>query len=160
MATYIATLQCADAPGIVRAASSSIFDVGGNILENDQFTDPVTNQFCMRSRFESIVSIEEVRTRLHDDLVQFSPALHVRNEEVRRRALVMVSQYEHCLAELLYRRGQGDLPLDIVVVVSNHAELCDPRWSLRRTVSRDRNRRPVKSRGRRGVADARSPVRR
>ncbi len=79
----------------------------------------------MRSRFESIVSIEEVRTRLHDDLVQFSPALHVRNEEVRRRALVMVSQYEHCLAELLYRRGQGDLPLDIVVVVSNHAECRD-----------------------------------
>jgi formyltetrahydrofolate deformylase len=125
VATYIATLQCADAPGIVRAASSAIFDVGGNILENDQFTDPVTNQFCMRSRFESQVGIEEVRTRLQSDLVQFSPALHLRNEEVRRRSLVMVSQYEHCLAELLYRRDQGDLPLDIVAVVSNHANCAD-----------------------------------
>jgi formyltetrahydrofolate deformylase len=125
VATYIATLQCADAPGIVRAASSAIFDVGGNILENDQFTDPVTNQFCMRSRFESEVGIEEVRARLQSDLVQFSPALHLRNEEVRRRSLVMVSQYEHCLAELLYRRDQGDLPLDIVAVVSNHANCGD-----------------------------------
>ena len=125
MATYIATLQCADAPGIVRAASSAIFDVGGNILENDQFTDPVTNQFCMRSRFESDVSIENVQARLDADLVQFAPALHVRNEEVRRRALVMVSQYEHCLAELLYRRDQGDLPLDIVAVASNHSVCAD-----------------------------------
>ena len=140
MATYIAThCQCADAPGIVRAASSAIFDVGGNILENDQFTDPVTNQFCMRSRFEiGREASKVVRARLDDDLVQFSPALHVRNEEVRRRALVMVSQYEHCLAELLYRRDQGDLPLDIVAVVSNHADLRRPRRSLRRCVPRDR----------------------
>ena len=79
----------------------------------------------MRSRFESQVGIEEVRTRLQSDLVQFSPALHLRNEEVRRRSLVMVSQYEHCLAELLYRRDQGDLPLDIVAVVSNHANCAD-----------------------------------
>ena len=125
MATYIATLQCADAPGIVRAASSAIFDIGGNILENDQFTDPVTNQFCMRSRFETEVGMDEVRTRLHDDLVQFAPALHLRNEQVHRRALVMVSQYEHCLAELLYRRDQGDLPLDVVAVVSNHPVCAD-----------------------------------
>jgi formyltetrahydrofolate deformylase len=125
VATYIATLQCVDAPGIVRAASSAIFDIGGNILENDQFTDPVTNQFCMRSRFESSEAIEVIRTRLRDELVQFSPALHLRDELVRRRALVMVSQYEHCLAELLYRRSQGDLPLDIVAVVSNHANCGD-----------------------------------
>ncbi len=125
VATYIATLQCVDAPGIVRAASSAIFDIGGNILENDQFTDPVTNQFCMRSRFESLEEIDVIRTRLHDELIPFSPALHLRDEAVRRRALVMVSQYEHCLAELLYRRGQGDLPLDIVAVVSNHPHCAD-----------------------------------
>ena len=42
-------------------------------------------------------------------------------EDTRRRALVMVSQYDHRLAELLYRCDQGGLPLDIVAVMSNHA---------------------------------------
>ena len=44
LVTYVVTLQCADTPGIVRSASSAIFSLGGNIVENDQFTDPVTSQ--------------------------------------------------------------------------------------------------------------------
>ena len=126
MFTYVVTLQCADAPGIVRATSSAIFMVGGNILENDQFTDPVTGQFCMRTRFETAVGeIEEVRRELLIELSSFTPTLGIRLEEQRRRALIMVSQFDHCLADLLYRREQGDLPLDIVAVVSNHPD-CAP----------------------------------
>jgi formyltetrahydrofolate deformylase len=120
------TLQCTDRPGIVRATSTAIVEVGGNILENDQFTDPVTNQFCMRTRFETQnADIDAVRDLLLSELGDFSPQLGIRNEEVQRRALVMVSQFDHCLADLLYRREQGDLPLDIVAVVSNH-NVCKP----------------------------------
>jgi formyltetrahydrofolate deformylase len=120
------TLQCTDRPGIVRATSTAIVEVGGNILENDQFTDPVTNQFCMRTRFETQnADIDAVRDLLLSELGDFSPQLGIRNEEVQRRALVMVSQFDHCLADLLYRREQGDLPLDIVAVVSNH-NVCEP----------------------------------
>lgn len=122
MATYIMTLQCVDVPGIVRATSSAIVGVNGNILENDQFTDPVTGQFCMRTRFETDhEDIEFVRTILVKELELFQPTLGIRSEAKRRRALIMVSTYDHCLADLLYRREQGDLPLDIVAVVSNHA---------------------------------------
>ena len=121
MSTYVVTLQCADAPGIVRAASNAIFAVGGNILENDQFTDPVTGQFCMRTRFECDLADEHaVREQLELDLANFTPTLGIRPEEQRRRALIMVSSFDHCLSDLLYRREQGDLPLDIVAVVSNH----------------------------------------
>jgi len=120
------TLQCTDRPGIVRATSTAIVEVGGNILENDQFTDPVTNQFCMRTRFETQnADIDAVRDLLLSELGDFSPQLGIRNEEVQRRALVMVSQFDHCLADLMYRREQGDLPLDIVAVVSNH-NVCEP----------------------------------
>lgn len=126
MTTYVMTLQCTDRPGIVRATSTAIVEVGGNILENDQFTDPVTNQFCMRTRFETQnADIDAVRDLLLSELGDFSPQLGIRNEEVQRRALVMVSQFDHCLADLLYRREQGDLPLDIVAVVSNH-NVCKP----------------------------------
>jgi formyltetrahydrofolate deformylase len=123
MHTYIMTLQCKDGPGIVRATSTSIVDVGGNIIENDQFTDPVTGQFCMRTRFETLEhDIESIRTRLTNELAPFSPRLGLRDETVERRAIVMVSQFDHCLADLLYRREQGDLALNIVGVVSNHED--------------------------------------
>jgi formyltetrahydrofolate deformylase len=35
----------------------------------------------------------------------------------------MVSKYDHCLVDLLYRWRAGEVPLDIPVVVSNHADL-------------------------------------
>ncbi len=125
--TYVVTLQCLDMPGIVRALSSAVFAIDGNILENDQFTDPVTGQFCMRTRFTCAVDVDAVRERLEADLAAFDPTLTIRPETQRRRALVMVSQFDHCLADLLYRAEQGDLALDIVAVVSNHdvcRELC------------------------------------
>ncbi len=126
MSVYVVTLQCIDRPGIVLATSTAIVAVDGNILENDQFTDPVTAQFCMRTRFESdIQDLAAVRDHLEAALSPFDPILTIRHEDTRRRALVMVSQYDHCLAELLYRRDSGDLPLDIVAVASNHQD-CAP----------------------------------
>jgi formyltetrahydrofolate deformylase len=122
--TYVVTLRCADMAGIVRAASSAIFSLGGNILENDQFTDPVTGQFCMRTRFETRSDdVDEIRSRLDVDLAPFDPHLGVRPENERRRVLVMVSKFDHCLAELLYRLEQGDLPVVISAVVGNHPDL-------------------------------------
>ena len=123
MNVFVLTLRCADQPGIVHAASGAIVAVDGNILENDQFTDPVTGQFCMRTRFESSVDAADVRERLAKVLARFGPAIGLRNEDDPRRALVMVSTFDHCLVDLLYRRDHDDLPLDIVAVVSNHPDL-------------------------------------
>jgi formyltetrahydrofolate deformylase len=121
---YLMTLQCEDKPGIVHAASTAIVAAGGNILENDQFTDPVTNLFCMRTRFETVDDdLEDVRANLTADLSKFSPTLGLRFEEARRRVLIMVSTSDHCLADLLYRRENGDLPIEIVAVVGNHPDL-------------------------------------
>ncbi len=126
MTTYVVTLQCADGPGIVRAASSAIVQVGGNILENDQFTDPVTGQFCMRTRFETNNDqIADVREVLMSELAPFEAQLGLRDELTQRRAIIMVSTADHCLADLLYRREQGDLPLDIAAIVANHPD-CRP----------------------------------
>jgi formyltetrahydrofolate deformylase len=120
---YVMTLRCDDRAGIVHAASGAIVTLAGNILENDQFTDAPTGQFCMRTRFESPSDPASARARLESDLAEFAPVLGLRLEHERRRALVMVSTFDHCLADLLYRREQGDLPLDIVAVVSNHPDL-------------------------------------
>ena len=57
----IATLQCEDQPGIVHAMTTAILVSGGNIIENQQFTDPNTNTFVMRTRFESNKSLAEAK---------------------------------------------------------------------------------------------------
>ena len=117
------TLQCNDAPGIVLAASSAIVNIQGNILENDQFTDPATGHFCMRTRFETnVTEFEKVNSVLTTELAKFNPTLKIRPEDQHRCALIMVSKFDHCLSDLLYRLEQGDIPLDIAAVVSNHPD--------------------------------------
>jgi formyltetrahydrofolate deformylase len=119
----IATLQCADQPGIVHAMTSSVLAASGNIIENQQFTDPVTNTFVMRTRFETNSSLEKAREVLVDGLAKFNPVLNLRDNATPKRALVMVTKESHCLRDLLYLLELGELPIEIPLVVGNHDEL-------------------------------------
>jgi len=119
----IATLQCADQPGIVHAMTTSVLAAGGNILENQQFTDPVTNSFVMRTRFETSSSLEQARQILASGLSQFTPELKVRDNAAPKRALIMVTKESHCLRDLLYLLELSELPIEIPVVVSNREDL-------------------------------------
>ena len=119
----IATLQCADQPGIVHAMTSAVLACGGNIIENQQFTDEPTNTFVMRTRIESSQGIDAARKSLNEGLGKFSPTLHIRPTQSKPRALVLVTKESHCLRDLLYLLELGELPIEIPVVVSNHEEL-------------------------------------
>ena len=119
----IATLKCADQPGIVHAMTSAVLACGGNIIENQQFTDEPTNTFVMRTRFESSQGIEAARKSLNQGLGKFSPTLHIRPTQSKPRALVLVTKESHCLRDLLYLLELGELPIEIPVVVSNHEDL-------------------------------------
>ncbi|MBU3645285.1 MAG: formyltetrahydrofolate deformylase [Candidatus Nanopelagicaceae bacterium] len=119
----IATLQCADQPGIVHAMTTSVLATDGNIIENQQFTDPVTNAFVMRTRFETSSSLEQARATLEKGLSQFKPILQLRDNAAPKRALVMVTKESHCLRDLLYLLELGELPIEIPIVVSNREDL-------------------------------------
>ena len=119
----IATLKCADQPGIVHAMTSAVLACGGNIIENQQFTDEPTNTFVMRTRFESRQGIDAARKSLNEGLGKFSPTLHIRPTQSKPRALVLVTKESHCLRDLLYLLELGELPIEIPVVVSNHEDL-------------------------------------
>jgi formyltetrahydrofolate deformylase len=119
----IATLQCSDQPGIVHAMTSAVLACGGNIIENQQFTDEPTNTFVMRTRFETSQGIEVARKSLNEGLGKFSPTLHIRPTQSKPRALVLVTKESHCLRDLLYLLELGELPIEIPVVVSNHEDL-------------------------------------
>ena len=59
----VAKLSCADQPGIVNAVTSAILAGAGNILENQQFTDPITNLFVMRTKFQTELSSKEIASK-------------------------------------------------------------------------------------------------
>ena len=121
----IASLQCADQPGIVHAMTSAVLAAEGNIIENQQFTDHATNTFVMRTRFESAQGLEKAAATLQAGLSQFNPSLHIRPTYEKPRALVLVTKESHCLRDLLYLLELNELPIEIPLVISNREELKD-----------------------------------
>jgi formyltetrahydrofolate deformylase len=119
----IASLQCEDQPGIVHAMTTTVLNCGGNIIENQQFTDPTTNQFVMRTRFETAQGIDGAHKSLNEGLSKFNPSLHIRPTAQKPRALVMVTTESHCLRDLLYLEELGELNVEIPLVISNREEL-------------------------------------
>jgi len=119
----IASLQCSDQPGIVHAMTSAVLECGGNIIENQQFTDPTTNTFVMRTRFEISQGFEAAQKSLTQGLSKFKPSLHIRPTAQKPRALVMVTKESHCLRDLLYLEDLGELNIQIPLVISNREDL-------------------------------------
>ena len=119
----IASLQCEDQPGIVHAMTSAILACSGNIIENQQFTDPTTNSFVMRTRFETSQNLDGATKALKDGLSKFNPNLRIRPTEQKPRVLVMVTKESHCLRDLLYLVELGELRIEIPLVISNREEL-------------------------------------
>ena len=119
----IASLQCADQPGIVPAMTSAVLACGGNIIENQQFTDEPTNTFVMRTLFGTTQGLEAAQKSLNEGLSKFSPSLHIRPTEQKPRAIVLVTKESHCLRDLLYLLELGELPIEIPLIVSNHEDL-------------------------------------
>ena len=119
----IASLQCADQPGIVHAMTSAVLNCGGNIIENQQFTDTTTNTFVMRTRFETSQGLAAAQSSLNEGLGKFAPALHIRPTAQKPRALVLVTKESHCLRDLMYLLELGELPIEIPLVISNREEL-------------------------------------
>jgi formyltetrahydrofolate deformylase len=103
--------------------TSAVLACGGNIIENQQFTDPSTNSFVMRTRFETSQGLEGAAKSLNDGLSKFNPALHIRPTAQKPRALVMVTKESHCLRDLLYLEDLGELNIEIPLVISNREDL-------------------------------------
>jgi formyltetrahydrofolate deformylase len=124
-ATFILTLSCPQRPGIVRAVTAFLFANGCDIVEHQQFDDPIRGTLFLRtevvaagdadaaqlsSAFKEEVADEfEMDFRLSDDSPQ--------------RVLVMVSRLGHCLNDLIFRWRAGSLNADLVAIVSNHEDL-------------------------------------
>jgi formyltetrahydrofolate deformylase len=129
-APYTARLliDCADRPGIVAAVSGFLFEQGANIVSSHQYSSgPTGGRFYLRTEFflESIFEERErFRSDFHEQVAQrFAMEWEIRYWGERQRVAILVSRYDHCLMDLLWRWRRGELDADLVSVISNHPDL-------------------------------------
>jgi formyltetrahydrofolate deformylase len=121
-------ISCPDRPGIVAAVSSFLFRHGANIVRSDQHsTDPEGGPFFMRMEF-STAEMDLAGDQLEDafrlDVAErFEMDWRMSHPEERKRMAILVSRYEHCVLDLLWRWRRGTLDTDLVLVASNHPDL-------------------------------------
>jgi len=124
---YVLTVSCPEANGIVRAVSDFLYQRGATISEAAQHRDPIIDRFFMRVEFEEAEADLPVTEKLDEDFRsisdQFSMQWDFFDLRKRPRVLLAVSQYGHCLIDLLHRWSSGALPADVVGVVSNHEDM-------------------------------------
>ena len=121
--TFRLTFSCPDQPGIVAQVSGFLFNQGANILSARQHRDNERNQFFMRVVF-GFASERSVPKAFRSDLELLGQTLDLdwklTDRRVKKRVLIMVSKFDHCLGDLLYRMRIGELDMDVVGIVSNH----------------------------------------
>jgi formyltetrahydrofolate deformylase len=117
----VLTLSCADRPGITARVASFLFERGGNILEAQQFNDRTSDAFFMRVEFDpGAASRAAIREQFAGVAKDYGMEWKLALRDRPRRVLIMVSKFDHCLADLLYRWRIGELPMEPVAIVSNH----------------------------------------
>ena len=124
---FILTIRCRDTVGIVAAVSTALADSQAFITESSHFGDPETQLFFMRTVFRPtgalVSTLEDFRAALAPVADRFDMELSLQPADRRTKVLLAVSKHGHCLNHLLHQWHGGELPIDVVGVVSNHEDM-------------------------------------
>ena len=120
--SFVLRGSCTDRPGIVAAISDALFTGGFNILDAQQFDDALTGRFFFRSVFKAAEprDLDAVRAMLAPVLERIGMEGTVTAQSQPRKVMLLVSKFDHCLADLLYRWHTGELRMNPVGIISNH----------------------------------------
>ena len=123
-ATYTLRLSCPDRPGLVAKVAGFLASAGGNIVEAQQFDDRLTGSFFMRVVFEmpGDEDPDSIRAAFAGLGGEIGAEWQLRGAHERQKVLLLVSKFDHCLGDLLYRYRIGELDMDVVGIVSNHPQ--------------------------------------
>jgi formyltetrahydrofolate deformylase len=120
-------VSCEDRPGVVAAIAQTLFKHGCNIISSDQHsTDPYGGQLFMRMVFD-LRQADNAHKELEDDIrltaQQFDMQWQLAYTDEIKRMVLLVSRYDHCLLDLLWRWQAGEISVEIPFVISNHPDL-------------------------------------
>lgn len=121
-------LACPDRPGIVSAVSAHLFQQGANILRAEQSESAADSRFYQRIHFDHpgrSVDLDSFRAGFAPVAAELGADWSVHAMDTPQRTAILVSRDAHCLLDLLGRWRVGDVPANIVGVVSNHDDVRD-----------------------------------
>ncbi|PNY82308.1 formyltetrahydrofolate deformylase [Deinococcus koreensis] len=126
--TAVLTIACADQRGIVAAVSQFLHGHGANIIHSDQHsTDPAGGTFFMRMEFHlaglDLAREAFERTFAAEVAGPFGMDWNLSYRTVPKRMVILVSRYDHCFLDLLWRKRRGDIMVEIPLIISNHGDL-------------------------------------
>ena len=124
---FIFTLSCPDTSGIVAEVAGFMAKSNLTIKESNQFGDSETNSFFMRVKALSIngkdkIDINDIRNNFKLIAKKRKMQFNIYNANEVPKIIIMVSKFDHCLVDLLYRVKIGELKAKIVAIISNHSD--------------------------------------
>ncbi|HVN49210.1 MAG TPA: formyltetrahydrofolate deformylase [Bacteroidota bacterium] len=118
--------SCPDQKGLVARITHFIFERGGNIIDLDEHVDAQEQRFFLRIAW----AISNNNFGKEDLLKQFAPlaqefqaTYNIRLVKHKRNLALLVSKYDHCLQEILWRYEIGEFNTNIALIISNHPDL-------------------------------------
>ena len=121
----ILLIACPDRKGEVATIADFIYRHGGNILHADEHGDPQSGLFLMRVEFDAAdfnIDLSEFGKHFSPVAESFAMKWRLALSSQRQRMVILVSKYDHCLVDLLYRHQSGELLCDIPLIISNHPD--------------------------------------
>jgi formyltetrahydrofolate deformylase len=118
-------ITCPDTKGIVAAIADFLYQHNANILHADQHQDAENSLFLMRVEWDlKDFSLDEASfaEAFQDIATKYKMTWELKLSKDKLRMAIMVSQYDHCLADLLHRYKNNELQCEIPLIISNHLD--------------------------------------
>jgi formyltetrahydrofolate deformylase len=121
----ILLISCPDRRGIVASIADFIFQHNGNILHADEHADEESNLFLMRVEFDPHdfdINLADLPRHFAPIADRFEMTWRLAQSNCRMKMVILVSKYDHCLVDLLYRHRSRELDVEIPLIISNHPD--------------------------------------
>jgi formyltetrahydrofolate deformylase len=123
--TAILLISCPDRKGLVATIADFVFRHNGNILHADEHADEESNLFLMRVEFDPAgfdIDLAKFDEAFAPIAQKYAMTWRLAQSNHRPKMAILVSKYDHCLVDLLYRHQSGELHCDIPVIIANHPD--------------------------------------
>nr|WP_320135348.1 formyltetrahydrofolate deformylase [uncultured Amphritea sp.] len=118
--------SCVAGSGIVAKVTTFLAERGCYISELAQFDDEGSGNFFMRARFHvesGGCQISDLQQEFPEVAESFGMKWEMVAVKAPMKTLIMVSKFDHCLDDLLYRLHKGEINMEVTAIVSNHKDL-------------------------------------
>ncbi len=117
---------CPDRPGLVSQLTSWISNYGGNIKHSDHHTDQDAGLFLSRIEWninDLSINKSEIYEQFEKIAIDINGKFNINYSDEIPNVGIFVSKQNHCLIDLLWRVRNGELKMNVPLIISNHPDL-------------------------------------